>query len=504
MKIIVKKLWGENAAELYKSSLNIISDHKEGKKQVIVVSAIRASDFNTTDMLISLWEELWKEDINRVKVSKILEWLSKFHKQICEEKLSHTDIDMSEFIEDSFIGLHKKIDSYILQRKEKIIPCSDNDYSIQDQDWEICSIVGFGEILSAGILSRVIIGISENNVQAQRVDLSHIIEGNKTKGKNEREIFKLLEDKIYEQAQKVLDQGSIPVIGGYMWVFNEGIENTIGRWYTDATAAICIVWFSHHGYEWILEIQKSVRWVLSADPRVLHNPDSARLITQLDYVTAREITGDSWANAKLLHSQAIREEVQEAGVKIHLFDPFCTLRRSGTWVVPSIEIPQDDQLSRLFIGGRSNIVFFSISSWKMFQAGLLAKIFTIVKDYFSVDIISASETEVSFTIDAAKDIKEKLDKMEQELRMTCNIHENTNMEFVEYATDMALVFCVWQHMRDKIGLLARASNTLSKNDINIEIVSQGRLQRAMVFGIKWKDLKKAINALHEEFIENIS
>ena len=78
----------------------------------------------------------------------------------------------------------------------------------------------------------------------------------------------------------------------------------------------------------------------------------------------------------------------------------------------------------------------------MFQAGLLAKIFTIVKDYFSVDIISASETEVSFTIDAAKDIKEKLDKMEQELRMICNIHENTNMEFVEYTIDMALVFCV--------------------------------------------------------------
>jgi hypothetical protein len=53
-------------------------------------------------------------------------------------------------------------------------------------------------------------------------------------------------------------------------------------------------------------------------------------------VIAREITGDSGANAKLLHSQAIREEVQDAGVKIHLFDPFLLGEDNGTWILPEV------------------------------------------------------------------------------------------------------------------------------------------------------------------------
>jgi aspartokinase len=106
-----------------------------------------------------------------------------------------------------------------------------------------------------------------------------------------------------------------------------------------------------------------------------------------------------------------------------------------------------------------------------------------VKEYFSVDIISASETEVTFTIDGSKNITQKLDTLSERLRIECNIHKDTKMEFVEYEMDRALVFCIGQHMRNNVGLLARASTILSENNINIELVSQGRLQRAMVFGV---------------------
>jgi hypothetical protein len=35
----------------------------------------------------------------------------------------------------------------------------------------------------------------------------------------------------------------------------------------------------------------------------------------------------------------------------------------------------------------------------MFEKGILTRLFSIVDDYFSVDIVSTSETEVTFTID---------------------------------------------------------------------------------------------------------
>jgi len=54
MDFIIKKLGGENAAELDKSARNIWEDFENGKTQAVVVSAIRSSEFNTTDKLIEL------------------------------------------------------------------------------------------------------------------------------------------------------------------------------------------------------------------------------------------------------------------------------------------------------------------------------------------------------------------------------------------------------------------------------------------------------------------
>ena len=145
-------------------------------------------------------------------------------------------------------------------------------------------------------------------------------------------------------------------------------------------------------------------------------------------------------------------------------------------------------------------LFFSISSWKMFEKWILALLFDIVKKYFSVDIISASETEITFTIDWNWKCDLKLEEMTKEIRNEFHMWENTFMEFVEYKKDKSLIFCVWKHMKDYIGLMAKVVNVLSENNINIEIASQWRLQRAMIFWINWTDMKKAVNVLHDKFI----
>lgn len=96
--------------------------------------------------------------------------------------------------------------------------------------------------------------------------------------------------------------------------------HTIWRWYSDATAAMTSVWLSRLWYDITLEIQKSVKGMLSSDPRVVN--EKTKLIEQIDYLTAKEITGIRWAQAKLLHNQVLRKELQEAWIKVRLFDPF--------------------------------------------------------------------------------------------------------------------------------------------------------------------------------------
>jgi len=81
----VKKWWGENAAEFKKSPENVVNDFRDSINQVIVVSAVRSPEFNTTDNLIKLADLLKLQEFNKA-YNKILE-IEEFHKDILKEKL---------------------------------------------------------------------------------------------------------------------------------------------------------------------------------------------------------------------------------------------------------------------------------------------------------------------------------------------------------------------------------------------------------------------------------
>lgn len=76
------------------------------------------------------------------------------------------------------------------------------------------------------------------------------------------------------------------------------------------------------------------------------------------------------------------------------------------------------------------------------------------------------------------------------------------MNFIEVEKDKALINCIWQNMRDKIWILMKAADTLCKAWINVEIVSQWYLQRAITFWIKQEKYNEAIKCLHKNLIEN--
>ena len=500
MDFIIKKLGWENAAELDKSARNIWEDYKKWRTQAVVVSAIRSSEFNTTDKLIELWECIWREKVDESLLKWIISKLKEFHLDILENKLLCIKTKIIDIVEEEFKFLEESLFYYISNKKSKNIPSLSNDYSIELENKKMLSILWFWEIVSCKIFSGVIDIISDEWIYSKSIDLSNLINKKELEWKESNEIFDLLSIKISDIVDEQIKWWKIPVLSWYIGSFEWWIEENIGRWYSDATAAVCTVGLSWKWYPVTLEIQKSVIGFLSADPRILKNPDDAVCISKMDYLMAREITWDTWAQAKLLHPQALRSKVQEAGVKIHLYDPFSG--HDGSWIVNEIQKDEQVECSGIsFVWGREDVVFFSISSWKMFEKWILAHLFTIVKKYFSVDIISASETEITFTIDWNWKCDTKLEEMTKEIREEFHMWENTFMEFVEYKKHKSLIFCVWKHMKDYIGLMAKVVNVLSKNNINIEIASQWRLQRAMIFWIKGSDMKKAVNVLHDEFIK---
>ena len=491
----VKKWGGENAAELEQSPANVVKDFREWIKQAVVVSAIRSRKFNTTDKLIEIWDLLWLDDVNINEVIYKVNKIRNFHLKVVSEKISNTESKMKlqklivakfeEFLEDLVL--------YISYKWTKIKPSKQNDYLISTGSWDL-SILWFWEELSALVQTEVINSLRKNWLEAETVKLDWVFDDLEAS-----EIYRELSDKISSRVDEILSMDKVAIVPWYIPWSEEGIEKMVWRWYSDATAAMTAVWLSKWWAEVTLEIQKSVNWMMSADPSLLEEWSEPKLIEQIDYITAKEITGIRWAQAKLLHSQVLRRQLQEAWVKVHLFNPFENTK--GT-----IISEEKSEKSRWveFIWARDNVIFFSISSWHMEDLWILAKVFDIVQDYKPVDIVSTSETEISFTINNNVD-DSVLDEMKEKIRKKLWFEENDERNKIEYVRNKALIYCIWQNLSHSMWTLAQAATCLSKWGINIELVSQWAKERAMVFWIdsweEWENMKEAVNLLHKEFID---
>ncbi len=486
-KLKVKKWWGENASEFRKSPQNILDDFLQWNKQLVVVSAIRSSKFNTTDNLIEL-ANLITKDINLAY--KKIEELKNFHIKTLKEKIWENDYMERQIINYFDLNLTKVIKYWNeLDQNNKLYPCKDNDYCINYKDKKI-SLIWFWEELSAFVQKELINDLNVYWLKADVLDLNWIIEN---LGEKQEDIFSQLAISIKNRILILLNEWKIPIIPWYIPWFDKWIENFIWRGYSDATASITAIWLSSV-YDITLEIQKSVEWVLSADPRLLDD-EKPKLIESLDYITAKEITWVRWSQAKLLHSQVLRKELLNTWIKIKLFDPFSETK----WTIIS-RYKNNNSSWVEYIWSRDNIIFFTISSWDMSSSWILSSIFWVTHNYgVSVDIVWTSETEVSFTIDNWVS-NEILEGVSNDIRESLWINEENEANFVKYARNKALIFCIGQNLNHTLWSLARASKVFWGWQINAILVSQGAMERSMVFGIESSSMRKAVNLLHKEFI----
>lgn len=489
-QIKVKKWWWENAAELTKNSENLLEDFASWIKQAIVVSAIRSPDFNTTDYLIQLGEIFAADCFSFTTIVTKIEVIRDFHLSIVDKKLDWDTQEIKKLILEKFNNLITDIFNWFNSRnKNKKYPSKENDYTINTPKWDL-SILWFGEDLSAIIQEQVINDLDIRWFEAQMLDFTWIT-GWLSEKLSESELFLALSQEISKRVLFILDNHKIPVISWYVPGFEKWIGNAIWRGYSDATAAMTAVGLSD-SYWVTLEIQKSVLWILSSDPRIVKKNN--KLIESIDYLTAKEITWARGAQAKLLNHQVLRKELQSANIKVRLFDPFS----DSKWtLISKHKNPEASWVE--YIGWRKNVIFFTISSWKMSWAWVVSKIFSIVKEYSSLDIISSSETEVTFTLDSWINRK-ILKKMSEEIREVLEIKEDWYENFVEFVENKALIFCVWQNLHHNKWILGKAATILSEWDINIEVVSQWRMERAIAFWIEGKNMEKAIKLLHKGLI----
>lgn len=330
-------------------------------------------------------------------------------------------------------------------------------------------LVSYGERLSSALLAAV---LRAHDLPGVFVDARACIV---TDGEHQRAtpLAEATRRRTRELVGPLVEEGSIPVLGGFVGSTEEGATTTLGRGGSDYSASL--VGAALHAAE--IQIWTDVSGFLTADPRVVR---SARPIAHLSYDEAAEL---AYFGAKVLHPRTIQPAVErEIPVRV------CNSRAPAE---PSTVIDARSARSPLgvkAIAHKGGITVVQISSARMLGAhGFLSALFEVfARHRVAVDIVATSEVSVSLTVDDTE-------------RLGAVLEDLKPLGRVEAAGGFAIVCAVGQGLRETPGILARVFGALS--DEHVALVSQGASSINLTFVVAERSVHEVVTRLHAEFFE---
>jgi aspartate kinase len=280
---------------------------------------------------------------------------------------------------------------------------------------------------------------------------------------------------------QALRDGEIVVVAGFQGVDQEDNITTLGRGGSDTSAVAMAVALNAE----ICEIFTDVEGVFTADPSIC--PTAKKI----DRISFEEMLEMASTGAKVLQIRSV-ELAKKFHVPIHVRSSFT--EAEGTWVVEEEEGMDSVLLSGVVCDkDEAKITILRVPD----RPGLAAQIFTPIADAnIVVDMIiqNASEdgtTDLTFTVPKA-DYKKAISLVKKAAPVI-------QAKGVTADPRIAKVSIVGVGMRTHAGVAARMFQVLSREGINIEMISTSEIKISVVIDEKYTEL--AVRVLHDEFIE---
>ena len=184
--------------------------------------------------------------------------------------------------------------------------------------------------------------------------------------------------------QPLIQEGKVPVMGGFIGRTTSGITTTLGRGGSDYSASL--LGAALHADA--IEIWTDVDGMLTADPRVVKG---SKLIEQIRFDEASELAS---FGAKVLHPNTIAPAVR-LGIPVFIYN---SRNPKGTGTRITFDAPRRAVSA---IAGKKGITLVKVGAAKMlFARGFLRRVFEIFEtNGISVDVVATSEVSVSVTVD---------------------------------------------------------------------------------------------------------
>ena len=459
MEKIVQKFGGTSIgnANRMKAVAGIVQKTLENNiLPVVVLSALssRGKKDGTTSRLLEAAEEA----IKKGPYYKIIDHLLDTHIKIVKDAIEIRNLreELEEEIESELHKLKLFLDA--IQVIGEISPRS------------LDVIIGTGEKLSARIFTSTLIS---QGTDASYVNLDNVID--KPFHEIDQRFCSYLQKKL---ANLVKECGAnVPVVTGFMGFVPYGIIRSIGRGYTDFTAALIATGIRAKE----LQIWKEVNGIYTADPKKV---TSAKVLTRITPAEASELT---YFGSEVIHPFTM-EQVTNANIPVRIKNTF-EPDLPGTIIKPP-EKSGSEKNGATAVTVKRDIVIVNIQSNRMLMAyGFMSKVFDIFNRYeIVIDLVSTSEVSVSLSLDNMQN----LDQAMRDLK---------HLGSVSLRKGMAILSLVGEGMKNSVGTAGRFFSNLAEQGINIEVISQGASEVNISCAIEDQYSDKALKAVHEMLVE---
>ncbi len=341
-------------------------------------------------------------------------------------------------------------------------------------------VLSFGELLSSRILAA---SLTNQAIMNDWKDSRDLIVTDSRYGHAQVD-FRATKKRMIEYFQS--SAASLLVVPGFIAADAFGNTTTLGRGGSDYTAAI---YGSALGCESI-EIWTDVSGMMTADPRLVSN---ARVISNISYQEAMEL---SHFGAKVIYPPTL-QPLMTKGIPVRVKNTFApgdpgTLiemvsRRSGSSIrgissVGNIGLLSLEGSGMIGIPGFSKRLFEALS-------GQQINVILITQ--------ASSEHSICVGVDA---VHASVAKTAIDEAFAIEIH-NGDVQPLIVEQELAIVALVGDNMKSHPGISGKLFGVLGRNGINVRAIAQGSSERNISAVISTKDVKKAVNVLHEEFFE---
>lgn len=341
-------------------------------------------------------------------------------------------------------------------------------------------MISYGELMSSQIITAA---FNHSGVAAAWKDTRSLVQTNNAFG-NAAVNFSITRQQISDFVAVCKD--TLVIMPGFIATNATKETTTLGRGGSDYTAAIMAAATDAT----CLEIWSDVPGMMTADPRWV---SSARVIPSISYQEAMEL---SHFGAKVLYPPTIQPVLRKA-IPVIIKNTFAP-DDAGTVIGPKATTNGNAIRG---ISSISDIALFSLEGSGMVGVpGFSRRLFqALSEEAINVILITqgSSEHSICVGVDAVA-IHRAKEVVEAEFEHEIAIEK---VQPVVVETALSIVALVGENMKSHPGISGKMFGTLGRNGVNVRAIAQGSSERNISAVVATRDVRKAINILHEEFFE---